>query len=118
MTVPISGTSQEAPGQCTSCTVPTDRPDGLCSFCADPPPPLDAAEAALYPAHPIADALIRCANYAELARLDVDKLIADLPADVPLWATVDLVAARAHLTAAVKKLDTAATRIADAEVAR
>lgn len=28
--------------ECSSCTVPTDRLDGLCSFCADPPPPLDA----------------------------------------------------------------------------
>lgn len=27
--------------ECSSCTVPTDRLDGLCSFCADPPPPLD-----------------------------------------------------------------------------
>lgn len=88
---------------CSSCTVPTDRPDGLCSFCAgyQPPPAED----------PVADALIRCANYTELARLDVDKLIADLPASTPLFAYADLVAAKAHLAAAVRKLDQAATQL-------
>lgn len=92
---------------CTSCTVPTDRADGLCTFCADPPPPLD---------DPVADGLIRCANYTELARLDVDKLIDSLPAGTPLFAYADLVAAKAHLAAAVRKLDQAATRINEAVI--
>lgn len=80
MTVPTAGTPPEAPGQCTSCTVPTTRPDGLCSFCADPPPPLD---------NPRTRLMDSAANHAHCALFDVEKQIQGMPADAVLWASVD-----------------------------
>ncbi|TXH18677.1 MAG: hypothetical protein E6R06_26170 [Mycobacterium sp.] len=96
MTVPTAGTPPEAPGQCTSCTVPTTRPDGLCSFCADPPPPLD---------NPRTRLMDSAANHAHCALFDVEKQIQGMPADAVLWASVDLVQAQRHLLAAVRLIE-------------
>ncbi|TDK84753.1 hypothetical protein [Mycolicibacterium mucogenicum] len=51
------------------------------------------------------------ANLLTMAREDLSDLFEALPADAPLWVVVDLTAARAHLLAAVKKLDSAADRL-------
>lgn len=51
------------------------------------------------------------ANLLTMAREDLGDLFEALPTDVPLWVTVNLVSARAHLLAAVKKIDSAADRL-------
>ena len=93
---------------CSSCTVPTERPDGLCAFCADPPPPLD---------NPRTRLMDSAANHASAALFDVEHQIQDMPADAPVWASVDLVRAQRHLRAAIRlienvgaQLDQAVTR--------
>lgn len=50
------------------------------------------------------------ANLLTMAREDLGDLFEALPADAPLFVSVDLIAARAHLLAAVKKVDSAADR--------
>lgn len=93
--------------QCRSCTVPIDTGD-ICAFCQTytPPTPGDAL---------LAGAHCRASQSAG----DLAAALAELGDETPLPAVVDIVTARAHLVAAQRLIDNAATRItAAAEVTR
>lgn len=123
MTVPTPGTTPVplctrdlwCPCTCNACTVteqhcrPADQlADGWSDYCLlDPSLPM--------PKNVVVtdtDLLLdRATNMAHLAAGDVTELIDQLPAGTPLFAYADLVAAKAHLAAAVRKLDQAATQL-------
>ncbi len=89
---------------CSSCTVPTDRPDGLCAFCADPPPPLNlgTADTRLVGA---------AANYCSIAIEDLQDAMGTLPAGTSMWVTVDLVRAQRYLRAALRVIESAGAQL-------
>lgn len=103
--------------ECTSCTAPTDRLDGLCSFCADPPPPLDVPGYGCSMGVP-ATLLLSAANHATMASEDVDDQLAELPAHTSMWLSVDLVRAQRHLRAATRLIEQVDARLAQPEAAR
>lgn len=101
MTVPATG-DRPVQTNCQHCTVPVDSGD-VCSFCRsyEPPTELDGLLAAAH-------------TQARQAAEDLSDALA--AGDVPLLAAVDIVTARAHLIAAQRLIDAAATRITAAEV--
>lgn len=86
------------PTLCTSCTVPTAGTD-MCAFCLSYEPPTQL------------DVLLSGAH--SQARQAAEDLSDALGAGhrVPLLAAVDIVTARAHMIAAQRLIDKAATRI-------
>ncbi len=102
------GDSIMAQAACKHCTVDATGPDQLCNFCRDyvpPPSEADQLVADLAAAHTAAG---RGADRLEAA-------IAEIPGTVPLWAVVDVVAAKAHMAAARRLIDRAAVTITAAE---
>lgn len=71
--------------ECASCTVPVPSGD-TCAFCATYTPPATPAQQ-----------LDVAANRIDLLRADGNEILRRLPADAPLFATVDLVRALGHL---------------------
>lgn len=82
---------------CRSCSVPTDAGD-TCGFCATYRPPEPT------PVERIDKAIM---SVDELRR-DINAVVRDLPADAPLIAVADVVAALGHLREAAVVLDKAA----------
>lgn len=88
---------------CTSCTIPIDTGD-LCTFCVNYTPPTEM------------DGLLAGAHtQAGQAAEDLHDMIAAMHDGVPLLAVVDIVTARAHLVAAQRLIDSAATRMTAVE---
>lgn len=84
--------------ECRHCTVPTTEGD-VCTFCADYTPPAPRNE--------------RLANLGDMLGKFagiVERAAERMPADTPLWTTIDTVTAAAHLRAAARLLNQAATR--------
>ena len=85
--------------QCRHCTVPIDSGD-ICAFCQSYTPPSPG------------DALLAGAHcHASQGADDLAAVLAELGDQTPLPAAVDIVTARAHLVAAQRLIDNAATRI-------
>ena len=107
--------------ECIHCTVPVDTGD-IYAFCESYTPPESAAgreDDALEPdAHCFGLALAEVAQHARFAFEDIEDAFEVMPDEAPLPAVVDLVTARAHLIAAQRLIDKAATRIAATEVTR
>jgi hypothetical protein len=107
--------------ECVHCTVPTDGGD-VCQFCAtyDGPPITDSSLTG--PGRrrtPQVDVLLAGAHLqARQAAEDIEDAIEVWGDAAPLLAVVDVVTARAHLIAAQRLIDKAATRITSAEVTR
>ena len=72
--------------ECTRCTVPTSDGQNVCPFCATYTPPATPAQQ-----------LDVAVNRIDLLRADGNEILRRLPADAPLFATVDLVRALGHL---------------------
>ncbi len=86
--------------ECSSCTVPTDRADGLCAFCADPPPALDDALA-----NGTGQKVDPVDMSAGLAAAAVSVLAAALDnEELGILAAIDLHSAREYLHAAARIL--------------
>lgn len=113
---------------CTSCTVPTDRPDGLCNFCATYVPPTThqhrcthcgdvqtvpcGHDPLLAEKRVTADTrLLAAANWLSLAIEDLEDAMGTLPADAPLWVSVDLTRAMRHLRAAIRLAESAGSQL-------
>lgn len=139
MTVPITGASPVPPIECTSCTVPVDQP-GLCSFCADPPPPLDlttehehrcthCGDVQTVPCDQVVDLaekqnaadtrlLDAAANYASIALEDLEDAAGALPSNASLWVSVDITRAMRHLRGAIRLIEHAGALLDEEAVAR
>lgn len=120
MTVPIPGPEPVA-RECVSCTAPTDGIE-LCTWCATyagPPitdstltgPGMDTAERDTRNALVLRDA----SQHARYATEDLADALAELGDTAPLMAVVDVVAAKAHLLAAQRLIDSAATRATEGQ---
>lgn len=98
-------TRSDQRAQCVHCTVPTNGGD-TCSFCANYTPPMTVAQQL--------DAMV---NLVDLARIDGNKMLRELPRDTGLFAVVDIVTALNHLRQAACLLDKAADALeTDAQV--
>ncbi len=117
---------------CSSCTVPTDRPDGLCNFCSTYVPPTTHEHRCTHcgdvqtvpcgqhvlPAgkQNTADTrLLAAVNWLSLALEDLEDAMGTLPADAPLWVSVDITRAMRHLRAAIRLAESAGSQL-DAQV--
>ncbi|OKH85319.1 hypothetical protein EB75_26875 [Mycobacterium sp. ST-F2] len=119
---------------CTSCTVPTDRADGLCTFCASYVPPAmhehrcthcgdvqtvpcdqEVQHGLLAEKQNTADTrLIAATNWLSLALEDLEDAMGTLPADAPLWVSVDITRAMRHLRAAIRLAESAGAQLGQA----
>lgn len=69
------------------------------------------------PAPPTPEAVLAAARAMEIFARTISDLTDDID-DIPLWATVDLVAAAAHCRTAARLLDRAAKQIDGTETVR
>lgn len=114
---------------CTSCTAPTDRADGLCTFCASYTPPVEhehrcthCGDVQTVPCDQVVDLaekqkniadtrLGTAANYCSIALEDLEDAMGTLPAGTSMWVTVDLVRAQRYLRAALRVIESAAAQL-------
>lgn len=117
---------------CTNCTVPTDRADGLCTFCASYTPPVEhehrcthCGDVQTVPCDQVVDLaekqntadtrlLDTAANYCSIALEDLEDAIGTLPASTSMWVTVDLVRAQRYLRAALRVIEHAGALLGQA----
>lgn len=81
---------------CERCTVPTDAPGKVCSFCQTYTPP-----------ETVSQRLDVVVNRIDLLRHDLNAELQGLPDAAPLLAVTDVVVALAHLRKASVALDKA-----------
>ncbi|MGE0219661.1 hypothetical protein [Mycolicibacterium sp.] len=81
--------------ECRHCTMPTAGA-AVCPFCATYTPPESPAQR-----------LDVAVNRVDLLRHDINSVLQELPADVPLFAVADIVTALGHLRQAAVLIDRA-----------